>query len=123
MAAEGHARAYHRLSDMRVVGIWNRSRDRAEALASRLEHEPRLYDRWQDMISDDRIDVISIATASLLRSEPMRFAVEVAQPWTTRLRPLEWISCNTPGTDSSLTSCARSETGTLNTKVCRTLRP
>jgi predicted dehydrogenase len=40
---------------VRVVAIWNRSRGRAEALASRLEHEPRLYDRWQDMISDDQI--------------------------------------------------------------------
>lgn len=75
-AAEGHATAYHRLPDVRVVGIWNRSRGRAEALASRLEHEPRLYHRWQDMISDDRIDVISIATAPLLRSEPLRFAVD-----------------------------------------------
>jgi predicted dehydrogenase len=76
MAAEGHATAYHRLPDVRVVGIWNRSRGRAEALAGRLEHEPRLYDRWQDMISDDRIDVISIATAPLLRSEPLRLAVD-----------------------------------------------
>jgi predicted dehydrogenase len=74
-AAEGHARAYGRLSDIRVVGIWNRSRGRAEALAGRLEHEPRLYDRWQDMISDDRIDVISIATAPLLRSEPLLLAL------------------------------------------------
>jgi predicted dehydrogenase len=75
-AAEGHARAYGRVSDVRVVGIWNRSRGRAEALADRLEHEPRLYDRWQDMISDDRIDVISIATAPMLRSEPLRLAVD-----------------------------------------------
>jgi predicted dehydrogenase len=76
MAAEGHATAYHRLPDVRVAGIWNRSRGRAEALAGRLEHEPRLYDRWQDLISDDRIDVISIATAPLLRSEPLRLAVD-----------------------------------------------
>jgi predicted dehydrogenase len=76
MAAEGHATAYHRLRDVRVVGIWNPSRGRAEALASRLEHEPRLYDRWQDLISDDRIDVISIATAPLLRSEPLRLAAD-----------------------------------------------
>jgi predicted dehydrogenase len=75
-AAEGHARAYGRLSDVRVVGIWNRSRGRVEALAGRLEHEPRLYDRWQDMISDERIDVISIATAPLLRSEPLQLAVD-----------------------------------------------
>ena len=26
MAAEGHATAYHQLPDVRVVGIWNRSR-------------------------------------------------------------------------------------------------
>jgi|SRR5215211_2426395 len=75
-AAEGHARAYGRLPDVRVAGIWNRTRARAEALIGRLEHEPRLYGRWQDMISDDRIDVISIATAPLLRSEPLRLAVD-----------------------------------------------
>jgi predicted dehydrogenase len=76
MAAEAHATAYQRLPDVRVVGIWNPSRGRAEALASRLEHEPRLYDRWQDMTSDERIDVISIATAPLLRSEPLQLAVD-----------------------------------------------
>ena len=76
MAAEGHATAYHRLPEVRVVGIWNRSRARADALASRLAPEPRIYERWQDMISDNRIDVISIATAPLLRSEPLRLAVD-----------------------------------------------
>jgi predicted dehydrogenase len=86
LAAEGHAAAYHRLPDVRVAGIWNRSRGRAKALASRLEHEPRLYDRWQDMISDDQIDVISIATAPLLRSAPARSSAEIAAQ--TRSRPL-----------------------------------
>lgn len=86
MAAEGHATAYHRLPEVRVVGIWNRSRARADALASRLAPEPRIYERWQDMISDNRIDVISIATAPLLRSEPLRLAVDHGRQFWSRSR-------------------------------------
>jgi predicted dehydrogenase len=44
-AAESHAAAYNRLSNVEVTAVWNRNRTRAEALAAKLGHPTlRVYD-------------------------------------------------------------------------------
>ena len=46
-AAESHAIAYMQLPNVTVSALWNRSRARAEALASRLQQPGiRIYDDW-----------------------------------------------------------------------------
>ena len=76
-AGTGHAAAYRHLPDVEVCALWSRSSDRAEALASTLD-SPRLhvYQEWQELITRGRCDVISIATAPMLRSAPFLLALE-----------------------------------------------
>jgi predicted dehydrogenase len=50
---------------------------RAEALAGRLEYaDLTVYDDWQSLISAGNCDVISIATAPMLRSDPLLAALD-----------------------------------------------
>ena len=75
-AAEGHAAAYSQLPDVEVTALWNRTRARAEALAEKLRHPTlKVYDNWQELITRGHCDVISIATAPVLRSDPLLMAL------------------------------------------------
>src|SRR5215213_5075241 len=54
-----------------------RTRTRADALAEKLRNPPlEVYDSWQELISRAHCDVISIATAPLLRSGPLLMALD-----------------------------------------------
>jgi predicted dehydrogenase len=76
-AAEGHAAAYSRLPDVEVTALWNRTRGRAEALAGKLRHPTlKVYDNWQELITESDCDVMSIATAPMLRSDPLLMALD-----------------------------------------------
>lgn len=76
-AGRSHAAAYARLPDVEVAGLWNRTKSRAESLASELgSPDLTVYDDWQTLISRGDCDVISIATAPMLRGEPLVAAVE-----------------------------------------------
>ena len=76
LAAEGHAAAYSQLRDVEVTALWNRTHSRAEALAGKLGHPTlKVYDNWQELITQAHCDVISIATAPMLRSEPLLMAL------------------------------------------------
>jgi UDP-N-acetylglucosamine 3-dehydrogenase len=76
-AGQGHIAAYSRLPGVEVTGLWNRTKARAESLASKLGY-PNLtvYDDWQSLIGSGSCDVISIATAPMLRSDPMLAALD-----------------------------------------------
>ena len=82
-AGESHAAAYSRLPGVEVTGLWNRTKMRAEALAGRLGYaDLTVYDDWQSLISAGNCDVISIATAPMLRSDPLwRPWIRVAMFW------------------------------------------
>ena len=69
-AAESHAAAYARLPNVTVTALWSRTRATAEALAGRLQQPIHIYDHWQDLIEQSKVDVISIATPPMLRREP-----------------------------------------------------
>ena len=71
-AAESHAIAYAQLPNVAVTALWSRTRARAEALAGRLQQpDLRIYDHWQDLIEQSKVDVISVATPPMLRREPV----------------------------------------------------
>jgi predicted dehydrogenase len=76
-AGESHAAAYSRLPGVEVTGLWNRTKTRAEALAGKLGYADLTgYDDWRSLIGAGNCDVISIATAPMLRSEPLLAALD-----------------------------------------------
>jgi predicted dehydrogenase len=76
-AGEAHVAAYSRLPGVEVTGLWNRTKTRAEALATKLGYpDLTVYDDWQRLIGAGNCDVISIATAPMLRSDPLLAALD-----------------------------------------------
>jgi predicted dehydrogenase len=76
-AASAHATGFSQLDAVQVTALWNRTRARAEGLASRLGLEGiQVYDRWQDLVQQAQVDVISVATPELFRREPIAMALE-----------------------------------------------
>ena len=76
-AGEGHAAAYSRLPNVTVTGLWNRTKTRAESLAKRLGYPSlTIYDDWQSLVGSGNCDVISIATAPMLRSDLLLAALD-----------------------------------------------
>ena len=76
-AGEGHAAAYSRLPGVTVTGLWSRTKTRAESLADKLGYPSlTVYDDWQSLVSSGSCDVISIATAPMLRSDLLRAALD-----------------------------------------------
>jgi predicted dehydrogenase len=76
-AGEGHVAAYSRLPGVEVTGLWSRTKMRAESLAGKLGHaDLTVYDDWRSLIGMGNCDVISIATAPMLRSEPLLAALD-----------------------------------------------
>src|SRR4029450_12361814 len=60
-----------------AAGLWNRTKRRAESLAGRLGYpDLTVYDDWQSLISAGNCDVISIATAPMVRGEPVLAALD-----------------------------------------------
>ena len=76
-AGEGHVAAYTRVPGVEVTGLWNRTKTRAESLAGKLGYaDPTVYDDWQSLIAAGNCDVISIATAPMMRSDPVLAALD-----------------------------------------------
>jgi predicted dehydrogenase len=76
-AGESHAAAYSRLPGVEVTGLWNRTKTRAESLAGKLGYaDLTVYDDWQSLIGAGNCDVISIATAPMVRSDPLLAALD-----------------------------------------------
>jgi predicted dehydrogenase len=74
---ESHAAAYSRLPGVEVTGLWNRTNTRTESLAGKLGYaDLTVYDDWQSLIGARNCDVISIATAPMLRSDPLLAALD-----------------------------------------------
>lgn len=76
-AATSHAIAYSQIPGVEVTALWSRTRQRAETLAGQIK-QPGLciYDHWQDLIEQSKVDLISIATPPMLRCEPVMLALE-----------------------------------------------
>jgi predicted dehydrogenase len=76
-AGEAHVAAYSRLPGVEVTGLWSRTKTRAESLAGKLGcADLTVCDDWQSLIGAGSCDVISIATAPMLRSEPLLAALD-----------------------------------------------
>ena len=71
-----HAVAFLQIPDVAVTALWNRTRTRAEKLAARLNQpDLQVYDDWRDLIEQGQVDIVSIATAPMLRSAPFAAAL------------------------------------------------
>jgi predicted dehydrogenase len=91
-AGAGHAAAYRRIPGVTLAGMWGRTQSKAEALAGKLAvPDLQLYDRWEDLIEQGGLDVVSIAAPPALRRAPVAAALErgmhvlVEKPFTAGL--------------------------------------
>ncbi len=77
-AGQCHAAAFSRLPGVAVTALWNRTRSRAEKLATTL-NQPcvQVYEDWHNLIEQSQVDIVSIATHPTVRQEP--FAKALAQ--------------------------------------------
>lgn len=75
-AGQCHATAFSQIPDVALTALWNRTRSRAEKLAARLDQpDLQVYDDWRDLIEGARVDIVSIATAPIVRSAPFAAAL------------------------------------------------
>ena len=75
-AGQCHAAAFLRIPGVAVTALWNRTHSRAEKLAARLNQpDLQIYHDWRDLIERGQVDIVSIATAPMLRSDPFAAAV------------------------------------------------
>ncbi len=75
-AGSSHAAAFTRLSEVKVTGLWSRTRSRAEDLAGKQNlTDATIYDSWEALVESD-VNVISITTPAALRRDPIEMALE-----------------------------------------------
>lgn len=76
-AGRAHAQAYSRHEGAAITALWSRTRARAESLAGELSGRARVqvFDRWEDLVSEKTIDILSIATPTTLRLAPVAAAI------------------------------------------------
>lgn len=56
-----HLPNLRQMEGVEIVGVCNRSRKSSERVAREF-HIPRIYDRWEDLVSDPQIDAVVIGT-------------------------------------------------------------
>jgi predicted dehydrogenase len=90
--ANAHIKAFLSIENVEIAALWNRTKSRAEEIADKHElNGAVVYDSWQSMISDGKLDVISVVTAPQLRAAPVISALQsgihvlVEKPFATTL--------------------------------------
>lgn len=86
MIAKFHAKAIADLEDAQLVGCWNRTPDKAQALAG--EFGGKAHSSLESLIADPDVHVISICTASGAHMEPAVAAAEAGKHVVVE-KPLE----------------------------------
>ena len=75
-AGRSHATAFLKQPHVSVTGLWNRTRSRAEELATSLgQSDVQVYGDWRDLIERGEVDIISITAAPIVRSQPFAEAL------------------------------------------------
>ena len=75
--ARANINAFQAAGSVEITAIWNRTRSRAEELATSLDLDPHVVrDEWQSMLKHGEVDVVCIVTAPQLRAEPVGMALE-----------------------------------------------
>ncbi len=77
LIADFHARAIGDVPNAKLIGFCDVARERAEALAEKYGGES--WGSYEEMLSDERIDVVTIATPSGLHLEPAVAAAEAGK--------------------------------------------
>ena len=110
--ARAHIESFQAIDDLEIVALWNRSRERAEQLASESKMDGNvIVDEWREMMSKDRIDIVSIITAPQLRLDPIQAAfadgihVVVEKPISLDLNEARQIAALARGTNCHSAVC------------------
>ncbi|MBN2376986.1 MAG: Gfo/Idh/MocA family oxidoreductase [Sedimentisphaerales bacterium] len=77
LIADFHARAIGDVPNAKLIGFCDVARERAEALAEKYGGEA--WGSYEEMLSDERIDIVTIATPSGLHLEPAVAAAEAGK--------------------------------------------
>ena len=89
-AGRCQARAFARLPAVSVAALWNRTRAKAERLATDLKTpELEVFDDWRRLIDKGRVDIVSIATDPILRLGPFAYALAQGRHVLVE-KPLAW---------------------------------
>ena len=71
--AQLHAKAIRNIRDARLVGVWNRTKQKAEDFA--LAHNTRCYKDIPSMVNENNVDLVIVCTAHPFHKQP---AIEAA---------------------------------------------
>jgi predicted dehydrogenase len=69
MISEFHLRGWHRIPEVEIVALGNRTKDRAEARRAQFASEARVYDDLGALLEAERLDFIDILTPPALHRE------------------------------------------------------
>jgi predicted dehydrogenase len=72
IVSEAHLPAYE-IAGFNVVGIYNRTKSKAEAVAERFRI-PKIYDSIEELVSDPEVEIVDIALTPDLQPEIVRLA-------------------------------------------------
>ncbi len=70
-----HAEVFSKNENCKIVGLYNRTKEKALALQKN-HQDAKVYDRWQDLLEDKNIDVVTISTPQIERLEQYKLAIE-----------------------------------------------
>ncbi len=73
-----HLPGFREHPDTTVSGVWGSTPEKAHAVADEYE-VPRVFERWEDLISSPEIDLVSIATPPFLHCEQVLRALEAGK--------------------------------------------
>ncbi len=75
-AGQCQVRAFSFLPNVSVTALWNRTRSKAEKLASTLKSPGiEIFDDWRHLVESSQVDMVSIATDPIIRLEPFTRAL------------------------------------------------
>ena len=63
-----HAKAYMKNPNTRIVGVTSRTRSSAEKLVSELGLDCRIYADYDELLGDEAVDIVSVATPNFLHA-------------------------------------------------------
>ncbi|MCI0554213.1 MAG: Gfo/Idh/MocA family oxidoreductase, partial [Anaerolineae bacterium] len=76
-AGTGQAQAFAHLPDVEVAALWSHTPQRAKQLAAKLHlSDVQVYEDWQTLVEDADLDIISVATPTMLHLEPFLMALD-----------------------------------------------
>jgi len=92
---KNHARVYHELPNAKLVGVFDMNKDRASIIAK--QYNAKTYDSITNLLNDEEIEIISIATPTTTHADIALQAIEngksilIEKPMTSTIEEAEKV--------------------------------